>query len=101
MSVRNEPSLRRMPWLVVIVTSVSMALAYLRYHWAVQGLVERRHKVLLSVDRDKETAALLGETLCFFNALFAGPRIALVPKTDDMNGELLGGVMKLLCKVAW
>jgi hypothetical protein len=64
-----------------------------------QGFLERRRQVLLSVDRDEETTVLFGEALCLFDALLARPGVTLVAEADDMNGELTGGVLKLLSQV--
>lgn len=70
------------------------------YHRAIERLLERCHEVLLRIHGNVDTATLFGEAFCIQHALLARPRVGLVAKTDDVNGEPIGGIVELFGKVA-
>jgi hypothetical protein len=89
---------RERPW-AETGQSGSATLIAPRYHGTIQGFLESGHEILLGIDSNVKAATLLGEALRIQDALLTGPRIGLVAKTDDVDGESLGGIVELFRQV--
>src|SRR6476620_855688 len=68
-------------------------------HWAVEGLLQRLHKLFLAVSLDIEAAILFGHAHEVHDAAPTCPGVALVSKGNDVDGKLVASGMELLAEL--